>query len=160
VKTGVAQSRASVRKTFVVATSEMAIDTWPTEVTPTRDVGLGIDNLVDLIDILHDDTVPTAPRPYWRGAPSTAAPPAWRPCRLRARELFQSTAHLSGATRVDRADVLRLLDHAATALEDPDKWRKSELGGGTAGSRLYTIQTLTVSARDRKRARATRPPWR
>jgi hypothetical protein len=99
------------------------------EATLMQTMDLGIGNLAHLLDILHDDTVPNRPHAVLALCSlkdlSTIDRSATRLgdlCGLRARELFQVAAHLSGTAGVDRADVLRLLDHAATALEEAEHW--------------------------------------
>jgi hypothetical protein len=94
-----------------------------------QNTDLGIGTLADLLGLLHDDAGPDP----WHARLARCLPDdldtidrsATRLgdlCRLRARELFLVAANMAEAKRHDRADILRLLDHAATALEEAEHW--------------------------------------
>jgi hypothetical protein len=94
-----------------------------------QNTDLGIENLPDLLGLLHDDAAPDP----WHARLAHCLPDdldtidrsATRLgdlCRLRARELFLVAADLAEAIPAHRPNVLRLLDHAATAMEEAEHW--------------------------------------
>ena len=90
---------------------------------------LGITNLATLLGLLRHDTVPECRHallalcaPADLDTVQNSATHLGNLCRLRARELFLVAAHMAGVVPTDRAHVVRLLDHAATALEEAEYW--------------------------------------
>ncbi|HEX2082166.1 MAG TPA: hypothetical protein VHF86_01615 [Xanthomonadaceae bacterium] len=94
-----------------------------------QNMDLGIGNLADLLSLLHDDAMPNCPHVLLAlcslkelDIVGRSATRLGNLSGLRARELFQVAADLSGTAGVKRADLLCLLDHAATALEEAEHW--------------------------------------